>query len=170
MLRKCTVINGRVVEPRPRGRGSRRIDPIDGPEYDLDYDIVVVRPGLRRPHPADPRPGRRGGRASRPSKRPSTCATRCCNCLDVAESTTDVERRRRALTFVFVGGGYAGVEALAELEDLARDATEYYQNITPRDLRFVLVEAIGPDPARGRPGHGRVHASCSCPSATSTSG
>jgi NADH dehydrogenase len=33
------------------------------------------------------------------------------------------------------------VEALAELEDLARDATRYYRNITPRDLRFVLVEA-----------------------------
>jgi NADH dehydrogenase len=74
------------------------------------------------------------------------------NCLDIAESTTDVARRRRALTFVFVGGGYAGVEALAELEDLARDATTYYKNITWRDLRFVLVEAadrilpeVGPD-------------------------
>src|SRR5688500_2949564 len=34
--------------------------------------------------------------------------------LDIAESTHDAGRKKRALTFVFVGGGYAGVEALAE--------------------------------------------------------
>ena len=30
--------------------------------------------------------------------------------------------RRELLTFTFIGGGYSGVEALAELESLARDA------------------------------------------------
>ena len=45
--------------------------------------------------------------------------------LDLAASTNDPERRRRALTFVFVGGGYAGVEAMAELEDMARYAMRY---------------------------------------------
>ena len=30
------------------------------------------------------------------------------------------------LTFVFVGGGYAGVEALSELRGLAQDALRYY--------------------------------------------
>ena len=61
--------------------------------------------------------------------------------LDIAESTHDVERRRRALTFVFVGGGYAGVEALAELHDLAADAVRRYRRISESDLRWVLVEA-----------------------------
>lgn len=61
--------------------------------------------------------------------------------LDIAESTNDLERKRRALTFVFVGGGYAGVEALAELQDLAADAVEKYQRIEPDELRWVLVEA-----------------------------
>ena len=45
------------------------------------------------------------------------------------------------MTFVFVGGGYAGVEAMAELEDMARYATRYYDDIEPRDMRWVLVEA-----------------------------
>jgi NADH dehydrogenase len=63
--------------------------------------------------------------------------------LDLAESTSDPDIRRKALTFVFVGGGYAGIEALAELEDMARSATQYYQNITPADMRWVLVEATG---------------------------
>jgi NADH dehydrogenase len=33
---------------------------------------------------------------------------------------------KRHLTFVFIGAGYAGVEALAELADLVRDALRYY--------------------------------------------
>jgi NADH dehydrogenase len=47
------------------------------------------------------------------------------------------------LSFVFVGGGYAGIEAMAELEDMARDAMRYYDGLTPDDMRWVLVEATG---------------------------
>jgi NADH dehydrogenase len=61
--------------------------------------------------------------------------------LDIAASTSDPVVRRRALTFVFVGGGYAGVEAFAELEDMARDASKSYDGVEPSDMRWVLVEA-----------------------------
>lgn len=61
--------------------------------------------------------------------------------LDIASSTRNPEVRDAALTFVFVGGGYAGVEALAELEDMARYACRYYHNIQPDDVRFLLIEA-----------------------------
>jgi NADH dehydrogenase len=44
------------------------------------------------------------------------------------------------LTFTFVGGGFAGVEAIAEVEDMARDAIKQYPSLSPADLRFVLVE------------------------------
>jgi NADH dehydrogenase len=43
------------------------------------------------------------------------------------------------LTFVFVGAGYAGVEALAELSDLVRDALRYYPDLGPQ--RWLLVDA-----------------------------
>src|SRR5579862_1998750 len=43
--------------------------------------------------------------------------------LERAAVEPDPAERARLLTFVFVGGGYAGVEALAELEDLVRDAS-----------------------------------------------
>ncbi|MFE7778232.1 NAD(P)/FAD-dependent oxidoreductase [Streptomyces sp. NPDC057445] len=61
--------------------------------------------------------------------------------MDIASSTREPALRDAALTFVFVGGGYAGVEALGELEDMARYATRYYHNIKPEDLKWVLVEA-----------------------------
>jgi NADH dehydrogenase len=63
--------------------------------------------------------------------------------LDVAAAVDDPALRARALTFVFVGGGYAGTEAIAELEDMARAAIAYHDGLDEADLRFVLVEASG---------------------------
>ncbi|MFI9650163.1 NAD(P)/FAD-dependent oxidoreductase [Streptomyces sp. NPDC052040] len=61
--------------------------------------------------------------------------------MDIASSTRDPAIRDAALTFVFVGGGFAGVEALGELEDMARYATRYYHNVEPGDMKWILVEA-----------------------------
>ncbi|MFB7576754.1 NAD(P)/FAD-dependent oxidoreductase [Streptomyces sp. NPDC056165] len=60
--------------------------------------------------------------------------------MDIASSTRDPAIRDAALTFVFVGGGYAGVEALGELEDMARYAARYYHNVKPEDMKWILVE------------------------------
>ena len=61
--------------------------------------------------------------------------------LETADATVDPQRRRELLTFTFVGGGYAGVEALAEMESLVNDALPTYPNLSPKDLRWVLIEA-----------------------------
>ncbi|MET9516449.1 NAD(P)/FAD-dependent oxidoreductase [Streptomyces sp. NPDC002994] len=63
--------------------------------------------------------------------------------MDIASATRDPAVRDAALTFVFVGGGYAGVEALGELEDMARYAARYYHNVKPQDMKWILVEATG---------------------------
>ena len=61
--------------------------------------------------------------------------------LDLAASTTDPELRRKLLTFTVIGGGFAGVETLGELEDMARSALKYYTTVDASDMRWVLVEA-----------------------------
>lgn len=61
--------------------------------------------------------------------------------LETAEATPSAQARRALLTFTFIGGGYAGVEALAELESLAMAAIRSYHLVTPGDMRWVLVEA-----------------------------
>ena len=61
--------------------------------------------------------------------------------LEAADAELDPERARRHLTFVFVGAGYAGVEGLAELNDLVRDALRYYPRLRDLAQRWVLVEA-----------------------------
>ncbi len=49
--------------------------------------------------------------------------------------------RPEELGFVFVGAGYAGVEALGELNDLARAALRFYPNLRSVPQRWVLVDA-----------------------------
>jgi NADH:ubiquinone reductase (H+-translocating) len=61
--------------------------------------------------------------------------------LEVAAAATAEAHRRRELTFVFVGAGYAGVEALAELADLVRDALRYYPTLRHEPQHWVLVDA-----------------------------
>jgi NADH dehydrogenase len=61
--------------------------------------------------------------------------------LEDAATATDPDARRRLLTFVFVGAGYAGVEALAELADLVDDALRYYDVLQGTRPRWVLVDA-----------------------------
>lgn len=60
--------------------------------------------------------------------------------LAFASSTMDDQARRRALTFVVVGGGYSGIEALGELSDMSAAVAATF-HLDPADLRWVLVEA-----------------------------
>src|SRR3954471_19507969 len=61
--------------------------------------------------------------------------------LEAANATEDPARREELLTYVFVGGGYAGLEALAELQDFAADAMDSYPRARLHGMRWVLVEA-----------------------------
>jgi NADH dehydrogenase len=61
--------------------------------------------------------------------------------LEAAVAAQSEAHRRRELTFVFVGAGYAGVEALAELSDLVRDALRYYPSLRHEPQHRVLVDA-----------------------------
>ena len=61
--------------------------------------------------------------------------------LEDADAALDEDERRRRLTFVFVGAGYAGVEALAELSDLVEDALSYYPRLRSTPRRWLLVDA-----------------------------
>ncbi len=61
--------------------------------------------------------------------------------LEAAMAELDSKRAEAHLTFVFVGAGYAGVEALAELADLVRDALRHYPELPRHRARWVLVDA-----------------------------
>src|SRR6202140_1857722 len=61
--------------------------------------------------------------------------------LEAADAEQDEAARREHLSFVFVGAGYAGVEALAELSDLVDDALRYYPRLHDTPRRWAIVDA-----------------------------
>src|SRR4051794_19203637 len=141
VLHRCEVINARVVGVDHERRVARLVN-LEQETIEQPYDEVVVALGsIARTLPI---PGlAERGVGFKTIEEAIYLRNQVINRMDAAESSRDQGHRRRALTFVFVGGGYAGVEALAELEDLARYATRWYKHVAPADLRFVLVEATG---------------------------
>ena len=51
--------------------------------------------------------------------------------------------RERLLTVVVAGGGFAGVETIAAVNDFIREAVGFYPRLSKAELRIVLIEATG---------------------------
>ncbi|MCV2489552.1 FAD-dependent oxidoreductase [Geodermatophilus sp. YIM 151500] len=141
-LPRCRVITGAVTSLSHADRRAR-IAPIQGEEFEVSYDVLVMAAGsVARTLPI---PGlAEHGVGFKNVGEAIYLRNHVLARLDAASSTDDPAVRARALTFVFVGGGYAGVEAFAELEDMARYAVErYYPRLSVGDMHWVLVEATG---------------------------
>jgi NADH dehydrogenase len=70
-----------------------------------------------------------------------TLRNRVIHTLEEADIEQDPELRRALLTFVVAGGGFSGVEAVAELNDFVRAAARGFRNIRPEEIRVVLLHA-----------------------------
>ncbi|MGI8576072.1 MAG: NAD(P)/FAD-dependent oxidoreductase [Egibacteraceae bacterium] len=138
-LRSTHLVSGRLEGLQP----ERRVADIareDGRHIELEYDHVVIGVGsLLRVLPI---PGLAENAVGFNSVAEAIyLRNRVLAQMEQAADESDLERRRRNLTFVFVGGGYSGVEALAELEDMARACLPYYSHLSREDMRWVLIEA-----------------------------
>jgi len=138
-LKRCRVLSGEVLTISHANRVAT-VQPIVGPPVEVGYDQIVLAPGsVSRTLPI---PGLRENAVGfKTIGEAIWLRNHVLDRLDVAATTSDKDVRRRALTFVFVGGGYAGIEALAEMEDMARSALRYYDELSDDDMRWVLVEA-----------------------------
>jgi NADH dehydrogenase len=138
-LKHCQVITGRVTSVNHAER-TARVEPHVGEPYDMSYDVLVMAVGsIARTLPI---PGLADfGIGFKQVEEAIAMRNHVLDRLDVAASTGDEKARQRALSFVVVGGGYAGVEALAELQDMAVDALRYYPYLKREHMRWVLVEA-----------------------------
>jgi NADH:ubiquinone reductase (H+-translocating) len=61
--------------------------------------------------------------------------------LEIAETLDDPAARTPYLSFVVAGGGYTGVEVIAEAQDLAAELVHLYPRCEAQGLRWLLVEA-----------------------------
>ncbi|MFF5919706.1 NAD(P)/FAD-dependent oxidoreductase [Streptomyces flavochromogenes] len=144
VLDRCRIVIGEVLSVDHAKRTATLSTLATAEEgtgaVDLTYDELVIAPGsVSRTLPV---PGLADhGIGFKTVEEAIGLRNHVIEQMDIASSTRDPAIRDAALTFVFVGGGYAGVEALAELEDMARYTARYYHNLKPEDLRWVLVEA-----------------------------
>ncbi|GAA2738596.1 NAD(P)/FAD-dependent oxidoreductase [Actinocorallia aurantiaca] len=139
VLPMVDIVTARVTELSHSERWAI-IQPVEGPPQRLTYDYLVMAAGsVSRTLPI---PGlAENGIGFKTIGEAIHLRNHVLGQLDIASSTDDLELRKKALTFVVVGGGFAGVEALAEMEDMARDAIRMYPNLRADDMRWVMVEA-----------------------------
>src|SRR5207245_6808078 len=72
-----------------------------------------------------------------------TLRNRAIQALEEADTEPSPEARRALLTFVVAGGGFSGVEAVAELNDFVRAAAKSFRHVEPEEIRVVLLHAQG---------------------------
>lgn len=137
-LKGVDVLQGKVSEIRHADR-TVQVTPEEGEPYWITYDHLVI--GLGSVARTLPIPGlAEEGIGFKNVEEAIAVRNHVLGRIDLASSTWDNDLRKRMLTFTFVGGGFAGVEAIAEVEDMAREAIKQYRSLDADDLRFVLVE------------------------------
>ena len=61
--------------------------------------------------------------------------------LEEAMIADDATERARLLTFVVAGGGFSGVECIAEMHDFLAHAVRSYQGLNPKELKLILLQS-----------------------------
>jgi NADH dehydrogenase len=138
-LERTDLLLGRVAGADLEGRWLE-VETLEGHGERLRYDHLIVALGsVSRTLPI---PGLvEHGIGFKTLAEAIALRNQLIRCLEKAESLEDPREREKYLTFVFVGGGYAGVEGLAELQDFAADIVELYPRCRLQGTRFLLVEA-----------------------------
>jgi NADH dehydrogenase len=133
-LRLCTVIGGTPADKAIQVRTPKGTTEI------LNYDHLVVAMGsVIRTLPIPGLAEHGIGFKSLPEA--IELRNHVLRTLEVAETLEDPEERKKWLTYVFVGAGYAGLEGLAELQDFAADVIDLYPRCRTQGMRWILVEA-----------------------------
>ena len=67
---------------------------------------------------------------------------RVIDMLEQAENEKNPILRKSLLSFVIVGGGFAGIETAGEVMDFLGDARKHYRTIQKQDIQVIVLEAL----------------------------
>jgi NADH:ubiquinone reductase (H+-translocating) len=139
MCPHAELVLGRVAAIDEEGRVAH-VETPDAGEFDVRYEQLVLALGaVPRTFPV---PGlSEHGLGFKDLADAIQLRNRILRELEAADVELDPGARAAHLGFVFVGAGYAGVEALAELADLVNDALRWYPRLRDTAQRWVLVDA-----------------------------
>jgi len=138
MLRRTYLRLGAITEHDPAAR-TVELSTHEGGRETLRYDQLVLALGsVSRLLPV---PGLERAIGFKSLADAIWLRNHVIETLEAANAAEDPAQRSEQLTYVFVGGGYAGVEALAELQDFAVDAMDRYPRARLHGMNWILVEA-----------------------------
>lgn len=140
-LKKTQVVTGEVSKIDHAAKAVT-VKPADGDEYTIDYDAVIVTAGsVSRTFPI---PGiAENAIGMKQVEEAVWVRNKIIDNFAKAATMAPGPERDRLLTFVVVGGGFAGIEAFAEMRALATDLLELHPSIQFDDVQFHLIEAAG---------------------------
>jgi len=140
-LKKTNIINGTMTNIDHANKVATIVVPIVG-EIKESYDQVIVTAGaVSRTFPI---PGVADNAIGLKSVEEAVeIRNRILTNFDKAVNMPEGPARDRLLTFVVVGGGFAGIEVFAEMRNLASYLLRYYPTLEFKDVHFHLIEAMG---------------------------
>jgi NADH dehydrogenase len=140
-LRKTNVVAGRVTNV-DHNKKVATVELSGAGKQKISYDHIVVTAGaVSRTFPI---PGvAENAIGLKNIEEAVEVRNRILGNFDKAANLPAGPERDRLLTFVVVGGGFAGIEAFAEMRSLASYLLRYYPNLTFDDVHFHLIEAMG---------------------------
>lgn len=140
-LKRTRVITAEVAKLDHASK-TATIKPADEDEYTLGYDIVVMTAGaVSRTFPI---PGIADNAVGlKQIEEAVWVRDTMIDNFNRASTMAPGPERSRLLTFVVVGGGFAGIEAFAEMRSLATALLADYPSLQFDDVQFHLIEAAG---------------------------
>jgi NADH dehydrogenase len=140
-LKKTSVLTAKVTNVNHAAKTATITPPVGEP-WEFAYDIVVVTAGaVSRTFPipgvADQAIG------LKTIEEAVAIRDKVLTNFDKAAQLPAGPERDRLLTFVVIGGGFAGIEVFAELRSFASSLLTKYPEIAFEDTHFHLIEAMG---------------------------
>ncbi|MBX0299643.1 FAD-dependent oxidoreductase [Cryobacterium sp. 1639] len=140
-LKKTSVLTAKVTNVNHAEKKATITPPVGEP-WEFEYDIVVVTAGaVSRTFPipgvADQAIG------LKTIEEAVAIRDKVLTNFDKAAQLPAGPERDRLLTFVVIGGGFAGIEVFAELRSFASSLLTKYPEIAFEDTHFHLIEAMG---------------------------
>ena len=140
-LRKTNLVSGKMLKVNHKTRKAT-IEVQGGKSKVIEYDQIVMTAGaVTRTFPikgiADQAIG------LKTIEEAVEVRNRLVGNFERAAALPKGKLRERLLTVVVVGGGFAGIEAFAELRSAATHLLRYYPEIDFDEVQFHLIEAMG---------------------------
>ena len=141
IIKKATFHEGKVKNIDPYGKQVTLYGTNEKRGRSLQYDYLVIALGSQTNFFGN-RTVENHSYTMKTLNDAVVLRNRIIDMLEQADNEKDPILKSSLLTFVVVGGGFAGIETAGEIHDFIFDAKKFYPNITHSDIRVIVLEAL----------------------------